>query len=327
MRPVRDEWAEVDGLRFHYRDWGGSGQPIILLHGLASNCHWWDLVAPILAGEFRVVALDQRGHGKSDKPEGGYDFATVAGDLEGFRKALALDRPIIVGHSWGGDVALEHAVAYPGRAKGLCFVDGGMIEIASRPGYTLEQARIDMAPPDWAELKFSVDQLKERARRWRHPDGFGRSCGERSRTITTGMAQSQYEEILLSNFEVLADGTVRSRLSRANHLRIIEALWSHYPSKLYPLVQVPVLIMPARQQDETSNQERREGEVFRSRRRRDEIIARGRIRREESVARASKLLPNSKTVWLEDSIHDVPVQRPELVAGVIRDHITSGFFG
>ncbi len=292
MRPVRDEWAEIDGLKFHYRDWGGSGQPIILLHGLASNCHWWDLVAPILAGEFRVAALDQRGHGKSDKPESGYDFATVARDLEGFRQALDLDKPIVVGHSWGGDVALEYAVAYPENVRGLCFVDGGMIEIASRPGHTLEQAKIDMAPPDWVELKLTVDQLKERSRRWRHPE----------------MAQAQFEELLLSNFEVQADGTVRSSLSRANHLRIIEALWDHYPSKLYPFVQVPALIMPARQHNENVEQARR-------------------FRREESVARASKLLPRSKTVWLEDSIHDVPVQRPGLVASVIRDHVSGGFFG
>ena len=51
-----------------------------------------------------------------------------------------------------------------------------------------------------------------------------------------------------------------------------------------------------------------------------------RFRREESIAKAASLLPVSKTVWLEDSIHDVPLQRPELVAKEIREHLRDGFF-
>ena len=46
-RVPKDEWVDLNGLSFHYRDWGGSGQPIVLLHGLASTCHIWDMVAPI----------------------------------------------------------------------------------------------------------------------------------------------------------------------------------------------------------------------------------------------------------------------------------------
>ncbi len=147
MAPTaRDEWVTINGLSFHYRDWGGAGQPIVLLHGLASTCHIWDLVAPILAEECSVVALDQRGHGDSAKPDHGYDFATVSNDLRGLIKARDIRRPIVVGHSWGGDVALEFAVANPGAAKGLCFVDGGMIEPSARHA-SLQQARDQMAPP------------------------------------------------------------------------------------------------------------------------------------------------------------------------------------
>lgn len=285
-----DKWVDIGDLSFHYRDWGDSGYPIILLHGLASNSHWWDLVAPRLAEDFAVVALDQRGHGESAKPEYGYDFATVAADLHGFVQALQLDNPILVGHSWGGDVALEYAVANSGSARGLCFVDGGMIEIASREGATLEQAKIDMAPPVWDGM--TVDGLRERSKRWR----------------ANSASVANFEEILLSNFEVGEDNSIHARLSRDNHIRIIEALWEHFPSKLFSRVDCPVLIMPARQQVDDSQQSRR-------------------FRREESVASAAALLPVSKTVWLEDSIHDVPIQRPQLVADVIRKHIQGGFFG
>ena len=82
-----DGWLPANGINLHYRDWGGfdkpEAQPVVLLHGLASTCHIWNLVAPILAEDFAVIAVDQRGHGHSDKPDYGYDFATVARDLLG----------------------------------------------------------------------------------------------------------------------------------------------------------------------------------------------------------------------------------------------------
>ena len=112
----------------------------------------------------------------------------------------------------------------------------------------------------------------------------------------------------MSIFEVKDDNTVRARLSRENHMRLIEACWDHHPSRLYTRVKCPVLLMPARRTDADPEAARR-------------------FRREEAIAVASRELPRSETVWLEDSIHDVPLQRPELVATVIREHIESGFFG
>ena len=222
-----DRYATANDLRLHYRDWGGQGHPVVLLHGLASNCRIWDLVAPILAQDFSVVALDQRGHGLSDKPDHGYDFATVSKDLREFVRWMGFERPLVVGHSWGGSVALEFAVRYPDVPKGLCWVDGGMIEISGRPGATLENAKREMAPPSFEGV--TPDALLERARtrRW------------------LGPMTEQLEETLLANFRVLDDGTIRARLSRENHMRIIEALWDHRPSELYARVRQPVLIMPA----------------------------------------------------------------------------------
>ena len=80
MPTPKDCYIDLRGLPFHYRDWGGDGRPVLLLHGLASTCHIWDLVAPLLAEDFRVVALDQRGHGLSAQVDDGFDFATVSGD-------------------------------------------------------------------------------------------------------------------------------------------------------------------------------------------------------------------------------------------------------
>ena len=76
-----DKTVTTGDLRFHYRDWGGRGWPVVLLHGLASTSHSWDLVAPLLVEHARVIALDLRGHGLSDKPDEGYDFETLSADV------------------------------------------------------------------------------------------------------------------------------------------------------------------------------------------------------------------------------------------------------
>ena len=282
----RDEWIDLNGLSFHCRDWGGAGQPVVLLHGLASTCHIWDLVAPLLADDCAVVALDQRGHGRSAKPEEGYDFDTVGRDLMALIKAKGMERPLIVGHSWGGDVALEFAVSNPGVPMGLCFVDGGTIDPSVRHA-TVEQAKEQMAPPIFSGV--TIQEFSGRVR-------------DRRSTLSP-----EAHEIILANFEVLEDDTIRAWLSRDNHLRIIEALWDHHPPALYPQVKCPVLLMPARQQGDPAAAERQS-------------------RREASIAKVAELLPVSKTVWLEDSIHDVPIQRPELVAEVINQSIADGFF-
>ena len=288
----QDEYTRYDGLRLHVRNWGGDGTPVVLLHGLASTCRIWDLTAPILARDFSVIAVDQRGHGDSGKPEDGYDFATVGDDVAALLKGRGIERPVLVGHSWGADVALELAVAKPGLLRGIVFVDGGAIEPSARYD-SLDDALAQMAPPDFRGV--TTAQFLERVN----------SGGQWADLIAEHGKPA--EEIILANFETLEDGTLRAKLSRDNHLRIIRALWEHHPPQLYGQVPCPVLMMPARQLSNPAAAERA-------------------VSRAENIAKAEQLLPNSSTVWLEDSIHDVPVQRPQLVADTIREHIQSGFF-
>ena len=287
-----DEYTRYGGLRLHVRKWGGEGRPVVLLHGLASTCRIWDLTAPILARDFSVIAVDQRGHGDSGKPEQGYDCASVGQDVAALLEGRGIERPVLVGHSWGADVALELAVAHPELLQGIVFVDGGTIDASARYD-TLDDALRQMAPPDFSGV--TPAEFMERVK----------SGGQWARLIEQHGKPA--EDVILANFEVLDDGTLRAKLSRANHLRIIEALWDHNPRELYERVPCPVLMMPARQRENPDAYERT-------------------LARSESIAAAERLLPNSKTVWLEDSIHDVPVQRPEVVAATIRDHIMSGYF-
>lgn len=287
-----DEWTRYGGLRMHVRNWGGEGRPVVLLHGLASTSRIWDFVAPILARDFSVIAVDQRGHGDSGKPDAGYDFASVGGDVAALLEGRGTERPVLVGHSWGADVALELAVARPELLRGIVFVDGGTIDASARYD-TLDDALVQMAPPDFHGV--TPAQFMERVK----------SGGHWATLI--GQHGQPAEEIILGNFETLDDGTLRAKLSRDNHLRIIKALWDHHPRELYERVSCPVLMLPSRQRENPDAYERT-------------------LARSESIEAAEGLLPRCKTVWLEDSIHDVPVQRPELVAATIREHIMAGYF-
>jgi pimeloyl-ACP methyl ester carboxylesterase len=124
-RPVpRDRFVTVNGLRLRYRDWGGRGRPFLALHGSAAHAHWWDPVAPQLARRLRVLALDWRGHGRSDWPRpAAYRTEDFATDLLGVVERLALDRVIVAGHSMGGHAALAFAAWHPHALDRLVVVD------------------------------------------------------------------------------------------------------------------------------------------------------------------------------------------------------------
>ena len=193
----RDEFIELNGLSFHYRDFGGRGQPLVLLHGLASNARIWDMTAPLLAERFRVLALDQRGHGLSGKPDDGYDFQSVAGDLHAFLEAIGLERPALAGHSWGGNVALQFAADRPDAVSGLILVDGGFLEISAFEGMTWERTLELMSPPPLAGLKLQA--FLQGARNW---PGLGELWND------------EVQEIVLANFRIDEDETIQPHLTR-----------------------------------------------------------------------------------------------------------------
>jgi pimeloyl-ACP methyl ester carboxylesterase len=214
------------GVELHVHDHAGSGRPFVLVHGLASNLRMWDGVAAELAGAgHRVVAVDLRGHGLSDKPAGGYDVPGVAADLRALVRALDLEQPWVAGQSWGGNVVLELAWASPEDVAGVACVDGGWIELADRFA-DWEACRRQLTPPPTAGM--AATDLEQRFRAM-HP-----SWPE------AGIAGA------LACFERRADGTVAPWLTLERHLLVLQGLWQHRPSSRYPEVAVPVLLVPAR---------------------------------------------------------------------------------
>ena len=106
-----------------YLDWETSGEPVLLLHGLADHALGWTAVGDILASSYHPVAVDLRGHGKSDKPDSGYDFDTVMQDLSQLMDHLGWSTAHIVGHSWAGKVATYWATRQPERYISMVLVD------------------------------------------------------------------------------------------------------------------------------------------------------------------------------------------------------------
>jgi esterase len=126
FEPVaQDRYASVNGLRLHYLDWGGGDAPVLLLlHGAFWNARVWDALAPDLVGPYRVLALDQRGHGSSEWADD-YGWMRLVEDLEQFQSSLALNRFSIVGHSMGGMMAYMFAGRHPDAVERLIVLDMG----------------------------------------------------------------------------------------------------------------------------------------------------------------------------------------------------------
>jgi pimeloyl-ACP methyl ester carboxylesterase len=199
--------------------------PFLLVHGLASNLHLWDGVAEALAGKgLPVAAVDLRGHGRSAKPDAGYDFITMTDDLVAVLDALGFARAVVAGQSMGANLVLELAWRFLERVRGVACIDGGWIELGRRfPDW--ESCAAALAPPAFggrpaAEIEVMLRQ--------RHPDW-----------PEAGIRGS------LACFEHRPDGTVAPWLTAERHMALLRALWEHRPSTRYPEIEVPVLLVPA----------------------------------------------------------------------------------
>jgi len=112
----------VFGAKVHYVE-AGTGSPVILLHGLADDIGVWESEIPALAAKHRVIAIDQIGFGKSDKPLLSYRVATFVDFLDGVLNELKIDRASLVGNSLGGWVAADFALKHPERVERLVLCD------------------------------------------------------------------------------------------------------------------------------------------------------------------------------------------------------------
>ena len=119
----RNQYATVNGVRLHYVE-GGSGQPLICLPGWPQTWFSYHPIAARLAREYRVIIVDIRGMGSSDKSESGYDKKTMAQDIYALMLHLGLAKAVLLGHDIGGMVAASFALNYPESTSTLILADG-----------------------------------------------------------------------------------------------------------------------------------------------------------------------------------------------------------
>jgi pimeloyl-ACP methyl ester carboxylesterase len=199
---------------------------VVMVHGLASAATMWTGVGLDLAARgIGSVAVDLRGHGESPKPDDGYDFDTVVGDLVPILEACERP-PVLAGQSYGGNVVVELAARHPSLVRALCCVDGGAIDLSARMS-SLDDALVLMKPP-YEQFEGILRSAEEAYLRRAHPD----------------WPETGIQGALAVN-EELPDGTIRSRLGWSRHSQIIRAMWSSPPSRLWSRIDVPVLFLVA----------------------------------------------------------------------------------
>jgi pimeloyl-ACP methyl ester carboxylesterase len=302
----------LNNLRLHYLHWDpkSDGQPVVLLHGLASNARVWELLAPTLLDHgLNPLAYDQRGHGLTDKPDGDYGFETFSGDLAAFVEACNLERPVLVGHSWGAWVALDYASRYPIgplAPAALVMVDGGTHHWRDDPQASWETTSQRLKPPPLAGMRLStfLKRLNDPQRSW-IPD-------ERAASIILGNFEIREDELDMDrpngHGQEEDEGRIYPNLSLDHHMQILRAMWEFDIYQHYRRLRCPVLLISAIPPGPHGPEE----EAYLASKR-------------KGVATVQGIVNNLNLIWMPDTIHDVPLQKPvelgEIMANFIHENV------
>jgi len=279
---VRDGSFESDGVRLHYLDWGGDGPPLILIHATGFLAALWRPIAERLAGRFRVVAVDQRGHGDSDQPADGYRFETFADDLQGEFDALELEAPLAVGHSSGGTIIVAHAGRHPGIVRRAVLIE----PILPRPDWYTQ-------PPAGRSAFTLADGARKRRAVW--PDRASIFEAYRSRE----MFQTWREDVLRLYVEEgtrpRKDGQVELKCPPEVEARFFEAVTRYDSWASLPRLLCPTLVLWG---------------------------AKSHLHGRGLDDQAQQALPAARTVVVPETGHFLPQERPDDVARRIEEFLS-----
>src|SRR5919109_1870809 len=151
----------------------GSGPPLLLLHGVMANARTWGRAAEALASRHRVMAVDLRGHGESDKPDRGYAELEFVADLTALLRGFDAT-PDVIGHSMGGRIAAEAAAAHPELVRRLVLAEA--IGGPPRPRPEAESQQMRQGAGEWLErMRRQPREMLQGQLRAQHP---GWTAGE-----------------------------------------------------------------------------------------------------------------------------------------------------
>ena len=221
------QFIRTNDIQIAYDDQGTGAPTLILLHGLTANRRSFDgLLAAGLADGRRVVRVDLRGRGDSDKPETGYHMRDHAADVLGLLDALDTQRPVLVGHSFGGLLALYLALHHPERIAKIAILDVGLqaTDPAVLPKIKPSLDRLGTVMPS-AEVY--IEAIKQSAY---YADGFW----------TEGL-----EQYYRADLETLEDGQVRTRVYGAGIEEAVQHIIADDWADIMRRVPRPTLLIHA----------------------------------------------------------------------------------
>lgn len=208
------KFLELHGDRIAYRD-QGSGEALLLIHGMAGSSETWRAVLPRLAKKYRVVAPDLLGHGQSAKPRGDYSLGAFAVWLRDFLDELGITHATVVGHSLGGGVAMQFVYQHPDYCRRLVLIASGglgpdvgaILRLLSAPGAELVLPVIAPRP---------VLNVGNKVRSWLSSAGIHSPRGAEIWSSYASLADRQTRQSFLKTLRSVVDhrGQAVSALNR-----------------------------------------------------------------------------------------------------------------
>ena len=161
-RPIMIK-AKGDGIKIQLAVWKGKGKQILCVHGITANGRFWDCLASALAPHHRVIAMDLRGRGLSDKPRTVYSIQHHCKDILALMNNQGLERPVLMGHSLGAFISLVFAARYPRKVGQLILVDGGgkLSEAQMAKVFAGIKPSLDRLGKVFSSLKIYLSQMKQ----------------------------------------------------------------------------------------------------------------------------------------------------------------------
>jgi pimeloyl-ACP methyl ester carboxylesterase len=234
--------ALVNGINLHYVQ-VGKGPDLMLIHGIASNLGQWQLtILPDLVEDFRVTMYDLRGHGYSDMPPRGYTPDHMVGDFSGLMDYLGSERASILGHSYGGLVALYYAALHPERVDKVVIADTGVPAIERHQGRgaalagwreALRRRGIEVPDEKADDVVYLMEQTLMLRGRRRRGMGVQRAIARLSRFFHTTSFDKEYQENPGLTTEMMRQIHVPTLLiygDRSPNLASFQALRDHLPN-------------------------------------------------------------------------------------------------
>lgn len=169
---MESKFVQTADIRLHYLEWASNGPPAVLLHGTGLCAQTWTPVAQALSSRFRVLALDMRGHGDSDKPQNGYGWNKIAGDLPAFLDALEMDNVLLVAHSRGGGVAVIGGAQRADRISGAVLIEPNVPYNYPNPTQSRDGRRLNFMEEQARRRRAVWDSREQMFQRYREADTF-----------------------------------------------------------------------------------------------------------------------------------------------------------